>query len=342
MGTLARIAICALMLTACKSKPPTQQPVVDGPPPSLPAPLERPGGGAWKSDKNLEHPAVGRVWSSSKRDFVSWAELVNAVHGSEMILLGERHDNADHHELQAAIIHHLGQKGRRPAVVFEMVDPTTDHKLEKFISQGNPDPDELRELLSWDVSGWPEWSLYRPVFEAAVIYELPIYGANVSHDHARRIEGRRTRAVRKLRKGLVLDHGLEDPLDAELHADLQDELYESHCKLLPRHHLGGMLLVQRVRDALMAERLEEAAEGQPSGHGALLIAGSGHTREDWAVPYYLARHGHDAATVMFLEAPAVPEIGPPDLRFAELPYDFIVVTPAMEREDPCEQLRDRL
>src|SRR3546814_14510894 len=64
-----------------------------------------------------------------------------------------------------------------------------------------------------------------------------------------------------------------------------------------------MLKVQRLWDAWMADSmLAAAADG---AEGAVLIAGSGHVREDRAVPWHLGgRGGGDALTLALVEVAA--------------------------------------
>src|SRR4051812_674712 len=50
---------------------------------------------------DVDHPLVGRVWDVKNATFITrdalWAKLVTA----DYVLLGEKHDNPDHHRLQA-------------------------------------------------------------------------------------------------------------------------------------------------------------------------------------------------------------------------------------------------
>lgn len=346
------IAPLTFLLAACAATPPPAEPtpaavVLAEPEPAPAPPAQRPDGERWKSTQNVDHPDVGRVWSNSGQTALTWEQFLEKLNSSQTILLGETHDNPDHHDMQAAILVALSATGRRPVVVFEMIDPYRDKDLKKFASKPGADPDELRKLLAWDASGWPEWSIYRPVFVAAVTNELPIRGAQIPHDKAKQVAGRGVKAVAAVAPKLVKEHGLAHPLEPELRAGLEDELFESHCKIMPRHHLGGMLFIQRVRDALMASRLEKA--NKKSKEGAVLIAGAGHVRNDWAVPRYLKRRGHHSTSVAFVEVDVGvdSETGgdTPMLTAVELsalPYDYVVLTPSPARGDMCAELKERL
>jgi hypothetical protein len=129
------------------------------------------------------------------------------------------------------------------------------------------------------------------------------------------------------------------PLPEAAAQEIRDEMWESHCRELPRSMLDPFVTMQRARDAQLAERVLAAR-----GDGAVLIAGSGHARNDRAVPSYLAREAPDRsrAAVAFLEV-SEERRNPAD--YAEafgpggLPFDFVVFTPAQPREDPCAGFR---
>jgi hypothetical protein len=76
--------------------------------------------GGFRSPLGAEHPLVGRIWSTRAGRFVDEATLRAALRG--YVLLGEKHDNVDHHALQAQLLDAMREGGRRPAVAFEMLD----------------------------------------------------------------------------------------------------------------------------------------------------------------------------------------------------------------------------
>ena len=63
----------------------------------------------WTSQHFQDHPLAGTIWNS---DFeaVTISELENALANARFVLLGEIHDNPDHHRLQAQLIDTLVKK----------------------------------------------------------------------------------------------------------------------------------------------------------------------------------------------------------------------------------------
>src|SRR5262249_61681824 len=66
----------------------------------------------WESPVEREHPLVGKVWDVSANTTISESTLNARLAGSRFVILGERHDNPDHHALQAKLVRALAESGR--------------------------------------------------------------------------------------------------------------------------------------------------------------------------------------------------------------------------------------
>jgi uncharacterized iron-regulated protein len=300
----------------------------------------------WESRLDVDHPLVGVIWDVAAQRRVDERELYARVRSSDIVLVGETHDNPDHHRLEARLIDAFAARHAAPAVVFEMLDRDRQPAVDASLSAHPDDVDALAKAVGWESSGWPAWSMYRPVFQAAVAARGTLLAAGID----------RAAAMRVARDGVAafdpsLDRvfGLHDPLPPAVQASLRDELREAHCGVLPEEMLDSMVTVQRVRDARLAERLHE---GSLKGHGALLIAGAGHVRRDRAVPAELARaypgspgrQGRSLA-IGLLEVRAkvaTPDGYAEDFHAAALPLDFVWFTPRGNDADHCAELRARM
>lgn len=262
-----------------------------------------------------QHPLAGTLWRPAAQAFATPEDLVAAARQADVVLLGETHDNPDHHALQAWVLRRLLADGRRPLLAFEMIDADQAPKLAAWLAPHPTDAAGLGPALEWERSGWPDWAMYRPIAQAALTAGIPLSAANISRET--------TRAI--VREGLVPDL---PPLAAASEEAMRAEIHDDHCGMLPDSVLPAMVRVQRARDAAMARAV--------SGHGpAVLIAGSGHVRADRGVPTYLPA-GTRSLSVAFVE---VDEAATAPDQYDHLPYDFVWFTPRAERTDPCEQMR---
>lgn len=232
---------------------------------------------------------------------------------ADVFLLGEAHDNPDHHATQAEAVSEIGPR----ALVFEMLTPA---QAEEVRDDRLDDPAGLAELLAWEDAGWPDFNMYYPIFISARGAE--VYGAAVPRDETR--NAMKVGLAAAFGEGAE-DYGLTEELPAEQLADRLNLQYAAHCGALPTDLLPAMVDVQRLRDAVMARAVAQAFE--ETGGPVVVITGNGHARRDWGVPAYLER----VTPGLRLYALGQSEEGvEPDGGF-----DLVLDAPAPEREDPC-------
>lgn len=294
----------------------------------------------WRSPLLRDHPLVGRVWDARRGAWVDQPALLAELSRARFVLLGERHDNPDHHLLQAEVVRALTDSGRKPVLAFEMLDVEQQPAIDAALARAPGEPDALAQAVAWEKSGWPDWSLYRPIFAVGAERGLPILGANLPRARVKELVTRGPEALPPETRARL---GLDEPLPEDTARAMRAEMLESHCGQLPESMLEPMVLAQRARDAQMADRLLTTA----SRDGAILITGAGHARTDRGVPAQLARRAPElpVRSLAFLEVS--PESREP-LDYApsdsagKLPYDFVWFTPAAEREDPCAMFQKQM
>lgn len=300
------------------------------------------GAADWKASHGREDPRVGRIFDVARVEWIEESALLDALAQTDFVLLGERHDHPDHHRLQARVVRDLVARGRRPAVAFEMLDADDASAVALVSANTQEDPaaraEALRQAVRWDESGWPDWALYAPVFEAALAAELSIVPANLAPAEARAIGRGGAEALTPARRAVL---GLDEPLDPATFDALAERIREAHCGHAPEAALARMVDVQRAWDAQLASSLVAAATGANTGGGAILIAGNEHVRRDRGAPRRLAQLAPDAriATLGLIE---IDPLDPSDLPDASAPFDYVWLTPRLDLEDPCEAYRDAL
>lgn len=232
---------------------------------------------------------------------------------AEIYVLGEVHDNPAHHQVQAEAVAAIAPR----AVVFEML---TDEQAARVRDDLLADPDRLGAVLEWEASGWPDFGMYYPIFAAA--RGAQVRGAAVPRERARTA----------MDIGMVLAfgeeaaaYGLTEDLGAEQLADRLNLQMEAHCGALPLELLAGMVDLQRMRDARLAQTALQALD--ETGGPVAVITGNGHARKDWGVPSYLARVAPDVTVFALGQGE---DGGTPDGGF-----DLVLDAASVEREDPC-------
>lgn len=310
---------------------------------------------AWQSKLDTSHPLVGRIWSRAANGFVSAQDYGTALAKSRFILLGEVHDNPDHHALQAWAIRTVSKlRGARlvegapqaDIVALEMLTSDQNDDLDRFYGRKAKVPrprtaDDFGRMLKWDRLGWPDYAIYAPIIAQALYDQLVLKPASPPRTE--------NRAVSKdgfdaLGEGVASALALDRPLPAAAAEGLAVEIRDGHCNMMPETGIPAMSRVQRLRDARMADAMMSVGEWK----GGFLIAGNGHVRRDRGVAWYMAARGIPEAeitTVLHVEVrdgmtdpAAYMDPQPPTATFA----DFIVFTPRTQRPDACEEMRRQM
>jgi uncharacterized iron-regulated protein len=302
--------------------------------------LGMPPGEPWQTTLGHDHPLAGRIWDVAVGEFIDSATLVDRLRHARFVLLGEKHDNPDHHRLQAWLLSALIAAGRRPAVGFEMFTVADAPAIARQLSIHPTDAAGLADAVNWQQSGWPTWAMYQPIAEAALKAKLPIVATNLAPDLARSL-GQSGAAA--LDKAFASRHGLDRPPAPDIQSAMAQEIRQAHCGYASETQVNVMLLVQRARDAQMAENLAAAAHQD----GAVLIAGAGHVRRDYGIPIYLASSTPQAkvVSVAFLEVSRDrldPAIYAAPSGESKLPFDFVWFTPRVDEDDPCAAFAEHL
>lgn len=265
-----------------------------------------------------DSPLVGRIFDTRGNTPISREELLRRASASPLVILGEVHDNGEHHRLQAEVLEALLRAGRTPALAMEQFDHANQTALDA--ARGERDPERLADAGRFDRKGWG-WALYKPLVELAAANGLPLLAANLSREAARAV-------IKSGRPAPNLAPALPD-----VQLALEADIVRGHCGVRPAAALlAGMVEAQRARDAQMAEVLVRAGPG-----GAVLVAGTGHARRDRGAPAYLPPPLQEQ-----LLSIAFVEVDPGQTRaqmdYRDL-YDFVWFTPRAAREDPCKSFR---
>ena len=232
---------------------------------------------------------------------------------ADVVILGEVHDNSEHHRNQALAVGAISPR----ALVFEMLTPAQAARA----PAGRSDRAAMESALDWAGSGWPDFSMYHPIFLSAP--RAQVFGGDLPPGEVSRSVTDGAAAVfgaQAARYGLTVSLAPEDQAARE--ADMQ----ASHCDALPVEALPGMVQAQRLRDAVLARAVVKAF--QATGGPVVLITGNGHARRDQGVPAVLARAMPELSVLSVGQLEGSAGAAPP--------FDRWIVTPTVPRDDPCD------
>ena len=231
----------------------------------------------------------------------------------DVFFLGESHDNPSHHANQARAVLAI----EPAAIVFEMLEESHVAALPADRS----DARAMAEATAWDARGWPDFSMYHPIFTAAP--EARIYAGDPG-----------IAAVRQsLRDGAAAVFGAEaerfgltTPLPEAQQSSREADLMAAHCDALPTEALPGMVQAQRLRDATLARAAVVALE--ETGGPVVVITGVEHARTDFGAPALL-RQAKPGVTVLSVAQLETIPVG-------RAPHHLWLLTEGVaSRGDPC-------
>lgn len=269
------------------------------------------------------HPLAGRIWDVAGQRFIDEGELLRRAAPAEVLLLGETHDNREHHRLQGWLLQRRLAAGARPALLMEQFDTDQQGAIDEARRLGN----DLAPLMR----GW-NWSLYQPLVDLANAARLPLLAANLPRSATRPVvrEGYSSLPAGEVQR-LAVDLAWDDARQKYMSALIE----ESHCGQIMPPMRDGLVRAQRLRDATLAD----VALGKLDT-GVVFILGRGHARRDVAVPRYLEarRPGTRVLSIGFVEVSArrtLPTQYETEQVGGLAPYDLIWFTARAERLDPC-------
>ncbi len=283
----------------------------------------------WASPLRADHALVGRIWESATQRFLSADELIAQLGAKPYVLLGEKHDNPDHHALQWQLVEAIKASGKTPGLVWEMLPTGIDPRLRSLASRRFDDDEQLADYLEWDKRGW-NWDAYRELVWGSYELRLPMLAGNISSADVSALYAADAA-------------GTSAALGPEARERLLADIDSSHCGMLPQSQFSSMLRVQQGRDQSMAAALRKLSEiAEP----AVLIAGNYHARQDLGVPNYLLAEDTklarvDIATLAFVEVVSGENRAQDYVERSDsiASADYLWFTPAISDKDYCAGLR---
>ncbi|WP_242207050.1 MULTISPECIES: ChaN family lipoprotein [unclassified Pseudomonas] len=256
-------------------------------------------------------PINGEIRDLRSGQVLTAQQLLVRLAAPERLIIGEQHDNADHHVAQLWLLRALGEQRPQGSLLLEMLTPDQQPKVDAVRQAASP-PSGLPETLAWQ-EGW-DWNLYGPIIRFALTQTYPLLAANLENSE-----------IRAFYRHPPLLNGAHSNAPS-VKETLLEQIAESHCGLLPESQMPAMLAVQQQRDRRMAERLLAAPKP------ALLLAGAWHARKDVGVPLHVVDLGA-------IESPTVLMLAEQGGEVTAAMADYVWYTPATPKQDYCEQMR---
>lgn len=229
-------------------------------------------------------------------------DVLDRAAASRVVLLGETHDNADHHRWQLHTVAALHALAGGVVLGFEMFPRRVQPALDRWVAGELTEREFLAEA-DWDAVWGVDAALYTPLFHFARVHRTPMRALNVERDVVERVREEGLDSVPAAAR-----EGIGDPAPAapgyvawliEVYREHRARAGDDAAAEIDADDPGFRRFVeaQLTWDRAMAEALAAAAAG-PDAPPVVGVIGSGHLRHGYGVPHQLAALGVEAVTVL--------------------------------------------
>jgi len=212
-----------------------------------------------------------------------------------VVLLGETHDDPDHHRWQLHTLAGLHALHPRLIIAVEMFPHRAQKALDQWVA-GELTEEQLLTHTEWRTVWGHDAALYMPIFEFARMHRLPLIALNVERSLSRKVGELGWAAIPSQER-----EGVSNPAPAPpAYLDMLFESYQQHGHPSPKRDdpafarfVDGMLLWDRA----MAQGIADASARAPDAIVVGLM-GLGHLQNRDGVPRQLNGLGVKDAAVL--------------------------------------------
>lgn len=219
----------------------------------------------------------------------SWADYLNALSAASVVCVGEEHDKASHHRVQAEAVAELAARGLPVTVGFEMVSTDQQGTLDEFMAGRMSESDFA---AWWDKAWGYPYAIYKPIFDAARASGAPARGLNVPRALIREVARKGVAGLTPAERA-QLPASIAESGDARYRAYIEASLDEHGP--MPADRRARMREAQAVWNEAMGANAAALAAG---GRLVVVVAGQGHMLWGGGIPESAARRGAASVTVL--------------------------------------------
>ena len=233
------------------------------------------------------NPSPIVVVTSPNGAVADWDAFADGLLNARVIAVGEKHDEASHHAVQAKVLSAVADRDSNLVVGLEMVSNDQQGFLDDYRSGKTSEADFS---LWWKKTWGFDYSIYKPVFDAARAKNLRIYGLNAPIALVRAVAKKGLSGLTTAERA-ALPSSIQESSDPRYRQFVKDSL-SGHK--LPPEAMARMIEAQAVWNESMGEKTAQLA----ASSRVLVIAGQGHMLWRAGIPESASRRGAGPAAVV--------------------------------------------
>jgi len=237
-------------------------------------------------------PAAWHTLTAGKPQVAASPAVIAEMAKRDVVLLGEQHDNPDHHQWQVQTVSALHSARPITAIGFESFPRRLQPVLDQWVN-GELSPRQFLERTEWEkVWSFPP-ELYMPLFEFARVNRIPMIALNVERTLTRAVgekgwdsvpESQREGVGRPAPASPAYEDMLFDVFGQHGPTDGKENTRANRKDPAFRNFVESQLTWDRAMAEALATRVTAKDATRPLVVG---IMGGGHVRDGYGVPYQL-------------------------------------------------------
>lgn len=116
-----------------------------------------------------------RVYDTHKKQFIDFETLVGRLAATDLVFVGEQHDDPATHRMELAILEGIARRRDSVVLALEMVERDVQPRLDDYLAGTLAEADFLKDSRPW--KNYP--TDYRPLVELARERKWPVVASNV-------------------------------------------------------------------------------------------------------------------------------------------------------------------
>ncbi len=237
---------------------------------------------------------VERVVRISDAKVITFMQMIQEIRDSNIIFVGEAHNNTEHHSAQLQVIKALEELPVTAAIGLEMFTAGSQKELDLWLAGRMKDEAFIKIYL--DNWGFP-WRYYRDIFLYAKKHRIPMIGLNVSPEITQKVS---------LKGFSSLTPDELKQLPPQISCDVDERYMDYIKKVYEFHGMQSKSFIhfceaQMIWDKVMAWNLAKYLTHNP-GATVVVLAGTGHAWKR-GIPEQLRRQYRFRYKVVLPEIP---------------------------------------
>ncbi|MDH5544752.1 MAG: ChaN family lipoprotein [Gammaproteobacteria bacterium] len=235
---------------------------------------------------------VGNWVDTKSEEVIEAKKVLGKAEGAKVVLLGEDHENAEHHRWQLGMISQIYSRRQNIALGFEMFPREVQPILDDWVA-GEISEDQFLSQVKWHEIWNYDSDLYMPIFHFARMNRIPMFALNIPREVVSMIGDKGWAELSpKMRESI----GEPAPPTSEFKEMMQQvfmqhmphgQAQEGEAPEIDQDKLSNFMYGQLAWDRAMAGSIKSILESDKFD-SVVAIMGAGHIIPTTAVPYQLS------------------------------------------------------